>query len=330
MRGNWYNVSMKKFILCLFFTVVSPAFSQVNIISVTDETKHTKKEDFFHTFEYYIIPSSKSARGGKCQATRIGRRWFATAAHCVTPLCDNGCRIELDLLEQSVSARAAVEHSAKQPAVFTHPEYAGHLAQNDFALFRLDLDRTPLVYYRRGKVNTTVSAQVFKSFLNKNRRAASQLKHIQSADFPPLVRFDNGNYILDRKISVISIFGGKREVKINPHSVHYVNALGYAYTNNFGIIKGMSGSGVMTNTGELLGMISGNLILMSRNAANTQKEDFFMFPVFNDNIAAFMESVMGSDFYKLEWKDAYPYLVRKSRKNYRAIIESVHSAAEKE
>ena len=69
---------------------------------------------------------------------------------------------------------------------------------------------------------------------------------------------------------------------------------------------------------------------MSRNAANTQKEDFFMFPVFNDNIAAFMESVMGSDFYKLEWKDAYPYLVSKSRKNYRAIIESVHSAAEKE
>lgn len=319
---------MKKFILCLFFTVVSPAFSQVNVISVTDETKHTKKEDFFHTFEYYIIPSSNSVHGGKCQATRIGRRWFATAAHCVTPLCDNGCRIELDLLEQSVSARAAVEHSAKHPAVFIHPEYAGHLAQNDFALFRLDLDRTPLVYYRRGKVNAIVSAQVFKSFLNKNRRAASQLKHIQSPEFPPLVRFDDGNYILDRKISVISIFGGKREVKINPHPVHYVNALGYAYTTNFGIIKGMSGSGVVTNTGELLGMISGNLTTAPRNAANTRTEDFFMFPVFNANIAAFMESVMGSDFYKLEWKDAYPYLVRKSRKNYRAIIESVRSVTE--
>lgn len=318
---------MKKFILWLLFAVVSPAFAEVSVISVTDENKHTKKEDFSHTFEYYIIPASNPARGGKCQATRIGRRWFATAAHCVTPLCDNGCRIELDLLEQPVSARAAAEHSAKQPAVFIHPDYAGRLAQNDFALFRLDLDRTPLVYYRRGKVNAAVSAQVFKSFLNKNRRAASQLKHIQSPEFPPLVRFDGGNYILDRKISVISIFGGKREIKANPHPVHYVSALGYAYTTNFGIIQGMSGSGVVTNTGELLGMISGNLTATHRSAAKTQTEEFFMFPVFNANIAAFMESVMGSDFYKLEWKDAYPYLVRKSRKNYRAIIESARSAA---
>lgn len=328
-RGNWYNVSMKKLILCLFLTVVSPAVAQVNVISVTDETKHTKKEDFSHTFKYFLFPSANPANGGKCQATRIGRRWFATAAHCVTPLCDNGCRLELDLLEQSVSARAVLEHSAKRPTIFIHPEYTGHVAQNDFALFRLDLDRAPLVYYRRGKVNVSISAQVFKSFLNKNRRAASQLKHIQSPDFPPLVQFDEGNYILDRKVSVISIVGGKREVKINPYPVHYVKALGYAYTTNFGIIKGMSGSGVMTNTGELLGMISGVLTPSSRKAANTQTEEIFMFPVFNANITAFMESVMGADFYKLEWKDAYPYLVRKSRKNYRTIIESARSATEK-
>lgn len=321
---------MKKFILCLCFLSWISAFSQVSVISVTDENKHSKKEDFSHTFEYYILPAGNSAQGGKCQATRIGRRWFATAAHCVTPLCDNGCRIELDLLEQPVSARAAVEHTLKKPAVFVHPEYVpGSLAQNDFALFRLDLDRTPLVYYRRGKnMNVIVSAKTFSAFLNKNRRAASQLKHIQSPEFPPLVRFGTGNYILARKISVISIFGGKREIKANPNPVHYVNDLGYAYTENFGVIKGMSGSGVVTNTGELLGMISGNLSTSRAGLAKAALvKEFFMFPVFNDNIAAFMESVMGSDYYKLDWKDAYPSFVRKSRKNYREIVAAARAVA---
>lgn len=318
---------MKKFILCICLAVCLPAFAQVSVISVADENKHAKKEDFSHTFEYFIVPFSNSMPGGKCQATRIGRRWFATAAHCVTPLCDDGCRLELDLLEQPVSARAAVEHTPKKPAVFIHPDYKGRLAQNDFALFRLDLDRTPLIYYRRGKVNMSVSVQTFKAFLDKNRRAASQLKHIQSPSFPPLVRFDNGNYILNRKLSVISIFVGKRDIKADPYPVHYVNDLGYAYTENFGVIRGMSGSGVMTNTGELLGMISGNLVTgrQEANKAASVKE-FFMFPVFNANIAAFMESVMGSDFYKLEWKDAYPALVRKSRKNYRDIVSAVRQA----
>ncbi|MDO5764787.1 MAG: hypothetical protein Q4P84_03675, partial [Elusimicrobiales bacterium] len=114
---------MKKFILTgLAFLCACAAFSQVSVISVTDENKHSKKEDFFHTFEYYILPLGRPA-GGKCQATRIGRRWFATAAHCVTPLCDNGCTLEVDLLEQPMSARASVQHSAKKPAVFVHPEY---------------------------------------------------------------------------------------------------------------------------------------------------------------------------------------------------------------
>lgn len=321
---------MKKFILTgLAVLCACAAFSQVSVISVTDENKHATKDDFSHTFEYYIFPSGRAA-AGKCQATRIGRRWFATAAHCVTPLCDNGCRLELDLLEQPVSARAAAEHAPKNPAVFVHPEYVpGSLAQNDFALFKLDLDRTPLVYYRRGKnMNVSVGAKAFAAFLDKNRRAASQLKHIQSPLFPPLVKFSSGNYILARKISVISIFGGKRDIKANPHPVHYVHDLGYAYTENFGIIKGMSGSGVVTNTGELLGMISGNL---STSRAGLTKaasvKEFFMFPVFNDNIAAFMESVMGSDYYKLDWKDAYPSFVRKSRKNYRDIVAAAHSAA---
>lgn len=328
---NWYNVCMKKMIAAGFMLVCTfAALAQVSVISVKDEDKHATKDDFSHTFEYYIVPQG-GGTGGKCQATRIERRWFATAAHCVTPLCDKGCTIQLDLLEQPLSALATVQHTPKQPAVFVHPQYsAGSFALNDFALFRLDLDRTPLAYYRRGEPNTLVPAKTFSAFLNKNRTAASQLKHIQSPSFPRIILFGNGNFLLKGRISVISIFGGKRKVKQNVHPVHYVNDLGFAYTENFGVIKGMSGSGVMTNTGELAGIISGNLTSTIRSGFNqaAQTKEFFMFPVFNKSTAGFMQSVMGSDYYKLDWTDSYPALARKSRQNYAGIVSLVRSATE--
>lgn len=303
--------------------------AQVSIISVTDEDKHATKDDFSHTFEYYIFPQGGTA-AGKCQATRIGRRWFATAAHCVTPLCDKGCTLEVDLLEQPLSARASVQHSAKKPVVFIHPDYApGALALNDLALFRLDLDRTPLTYYRRGTQNVAVPSQTFAAFLDKNRQAASQLRHIQSPVFPRLVLFGEGNFLLKGRISVIAIFGGKRRVKKNIHPVHYVNDLSFAYTENFGVIQGMSGSGVMTNTGELVGIISGNLTSTTRAGLNqaAQTKEFFMFPVFDKRTVKFMQDVMGSDYYKLDWTDSYPALARKSRRNYADIVNLVRDVA---
>lgn len=324
----------------MFFTVgllcaATACWGQVSVISVTDEDKHSRKEDFTHTFEYYIMPAGKqTGPAGKCQATRIGRRWFATAAHCVKTACQNGCTIQMDLLEQPVSALARVTHTAQKPAVFVHPGFSEEkMVKNDFALIRLDLDRAPQTYYRRPagkrKYNLGISRAAFAAFLEKNRTAKSQYNHILSPEFPPLVLFDDGDYEIDRKLSVISIFDGKRELKPNPYPVYYVRALGFAYTGNFGIRKGMSGSGVMANTGELIGIISANLTSIRwTNKKNAKTEEYFMFPVFNREIASFMESVMGSDYYKLDWKDAYPSFVRKTRNKNTQVVEAVNWANE--
>lgn len=326
-----YNKTMRKWTLLFLCLCAAPLWAQVSVISVTDEDKHKNKEDFYHTFEYYVLPAGQqTGQSGKCQATRIGRRWFATAAHCVKEQCKNGCTVQMDLLEYSVSALARVTHTAKKPAVFVHPGFsADKMVKDDFALIRLDLARAPQTYYRRsvGKrnYNLGISKQEFAAFLEQHRAANRQYRRIVSPDFPPIVLFDEGNYIIDRKLSVISIFGGKREIKPDPYPVHYVKALGFAYTNNFGIRKGMSGSGVMTNTGELIGIISANLTsVRGQSREGVKTEEYFMFPVFNRGIASFMESVMGSDYYKLDFKDAYPSFVNKSRRNYAPVVEAVN------
>ena len=163
-----------KILLCVLLAMQGlPLKGEVGVAYVTDEDKHSTKADFAHTFEYFILPLEKSSgAGSKCQATRIGRRWFATAAHCVTG-CQNGCQIQMDLLEEEVSAFAGVKHTLKNPAVFSMPGYSSKtFVKNDFALIRLDLDHTPLVYYKRGQdVNQQISKAQFDRFLSTHPSA---------------------------------------------------------------------------------------------------------------------------------------------------------------
>ena len=323
---------LKKFLTFLFVCCVfMPLWGEVSVMKITDEDKHAKKEDFYHTFEYYI--SSAGQTGAKCQATRIGKRWSATAAHCVADLCKKNCTIRMDLLEQNISAFAEVTHSSKKPAVFVHPEYSKQkLVANDFALIKLDLRNAPITYYMhtsKNAPNIAISKKQFDSFLEKNRKAKSQFAHTLSPDFPPIAVFDDGNYLLDRKISVISIFDGKREIKPDPNPVYYVQKLGYCYTKNFGIRQGMSGSGVMTNTGELIGIISAHVDAVLSTAQKQQQTDFFMFPVFNTSLILFMENVMGSDFYQLDRVDAYPNMVRKTRHDFTPVIQLMKNVDKK-
>ena len=324
---------MFKFFLGCFLVLTGlNSWGQVSVISVTDEDKHSTKEDFTHTFEYFILPldNQTDAHMGKCQATRISRRWFATAAHCLKNSCAKGCRIEMDLLEQPISALAEVKHTPKNPAVFIKPDFSYEVfAKNDLALIRLDLDHAPMRYYKRspsGQIQILQTKQQFEQFLAKTPAARRGMRRITSPSFPPILVFDNdANYLLDRKISVISIFDGKREVKPNPNPVHYVKKLELAYTKNFGIRRGMSGSGVMSNTGEFVGIISGILQVskIEKNKAPTSLNEWFLFFAFNRPAIEFMKEVMGSDFYKLDLKDAYPGFVSYSRKNYKKIIEGV-------
>lgn len=310
------------FLLCWAITLAA----QVSVLSVSDEDKHSKPEDFYHTFEYYI--TSPGAKNAKCQATRLAPRWFATAAHCVSELCKNTCTLHIDLLDTPISVLAETTHTAKKPTVFVHPGFSEtQLVKDDFALIYADIRRAPKMYYqRRGDKNVVISSAAFAAWMEKNLSAKSKYNHALSPVLPPIAVFDNErNYLLDRTVSVISIFDGQREVKQNPHAVYYVKDLQYAYTQNFGIRKGMSGSGVMTNTGELIGIISAYIGAdLYQGKQKVKHEDLFVFPVFNASLVQFIKEVMGSDFARVERKEAFPGLVRKTRRDFSALVQGLN------
>ena len=316
-------------ILCMVFFALSLA-AEVGIVSVTDQDKHTQKEDFWHTFEYYIMPPT--GRISKCQATRVAKNWFATAAHCVADTCKDGCTLRMDLLEQPISVFVDGKHSAKKPIVYVHPAYAGNKSiAHDFALIKMDLSLLPSRYYRRptGKQteNVGISRAEFQNFLAKNPTAQREFNRALRPDLPPILVFDDATKRIDRKLSVVSIFGGKRSILQNPYPTDYVKEIGFAYTHNFGVKQGMSGSGVMTNTGELAGIISAYLVVQMPGGKQTG--DYFMFPVFNKDLTDFMEETMGSDYYKMDRKDASPNYVVRSSKNHTAVIQAVKNLSKK-
>ena len=315
----------KKFLCVCLISCALPLLAEVSVLSVTDEDKHTKKEDFWHTFEYYIIPPGGNSVG-KCQATRIAKNWYATAAHCVAERCQNGCTLRMDLLEQPTSVFVSAKHTPKKPIVFIHPSYSGkELVAHDFALLRMDVANLPSVYYIRpsGKEtrNTQISRAAFQNYLKQNNAARREFYSVMHPALPPILLFDNVTRRIDRKLSVISIFDGKRSIVPDPYPADYVKEVGFAYTQNFGIKQGMSGSGVMTNTGELAGIISAYLTVTVGN--NQSQKQYFMFPVFNEELTSFMEEVMGSDYYKMDRKDAYPNYVTRSPNKHAEFIRLV-------
>ncbi len=314
---------MKKiFCLCLLFCSVF-LWAEVGVLSVTDEDVHAKKEDFWHTFEYYV--TGADGVRAKCQATRVGKKWFATAAHCVEERCKGQCSLQVDLLEQPYSALASVEHTDKKPVVFIHPEYDSKVpVVHDFALIKMDVASVPLQYYRRAQgektQNVLVSKAVFDAFLRRTPVARREFEQALRPKLPALLIFGGENARIDRQLSVISIFNGQRQILQDPYPADYIKQLGFAYTKDFGIREGVSGSGIMTNTGELAGIAAAHLSFIP---PDQDRKVFFMFSVFDGDITAFMENVMGSDYYKLDRRDASDGYVSSNVSDYREIVEAV-------
>ena len=284
------------------------------------------QQDFRHTFSYQV---SHGKNAMNCQATRINARWFVTAAHCVKDICKNSCTIKMDLMDTAVSVLARGTHSAYHYTVFVHPGYKKTQAvKDDFALIRLDVKTAPKTYFRRSeKGNVGISARQFFTLLRKQPNLWRKYQALFRFEKPVIVDFEGGDYEIMRTLSVVAITNAKRVIKQNSSPVYYVKNLGYAYTQDFGIRKGMSGSGVISEKRELVGIISANIKENYFNGAQKVAEkNWFMFPVFNEEVIAFMQAVMGKEFNTLKIKKAYPSVVRKTQKDFSSISQVMERA----
>ena len=89
---------MKKIFLFLLCFALSPyLIAEVSFVNVKNEESYNSAKDFTNTYE---INLNKHNTGElvKCQAVRLARNWFITAAHCVKNACESGCSFQARLL----------------------------------------------------------------------------------------------------------------------------------------------------------------------------------------------------------------------------------------
>lgn len=212
--------------------------------------------DFVNQNEIEVFDKQYSAR---CQAVRIHPNWYLTAAHCVKPFCDGGeCFVQINLVQGDLSARAFVAHTKAKPTVFAYEGF--NMRQNRSSNFDVALIRyAPYnTQYVNNKTGLEMTRKTFAEAAAKDTRASAQW---QAAVNPKRVRLLNfstaESSLLKRVVAVPRIHErGIFFYQSGGAPVYYVKELQHLLTANFGVEKGMSGSGVLTNTGELAGVVS--------------------------------------------------------------------------
>ncbi len=249
MRPFCYSNSMRNIILLLICCFIySP--------SVFAQNRYKKVEDFSNTYEINVRKTNDKEMA-KCQAVRLSRDWYITAAHCFKPLCDSSCEVRARLIVgENYEMDISTKHSSSAPAVFLH-ERANvdkKVAQYDIALLYFNPQKSEYTYYNPD-VNMEIPFDLFMERLFPNQELHRIAK--EGTNIPTILTLNTEKpKMLKNSISVISIWDGDKYVLNSTGPVFYSPTLRYIYTENFGIRQGISGSGVMTNTGELVGIVS--------------------------------------------------------------------------
>lgn len=248
---------MKVFTILLLALLLpcGQAAAGVSFISVSDDDSYNEAEDFSNTYEINFNRHGESDIS-KCQAVRLSEHWFLTAAHCVDNACKDECSFQARLIVgPNYEADMTITHTPQSPKIFKHKKAKldSRSSSYDLALLYFKPSETKVVY----KDMALKIALTEDQFLERIPNESLFYKAVKGTNIPNLlvVNSKQGKE-LKRDVSVISIWNGKREVLDAKDSLVYSPKQNLFFTENFGIIKGISGSGVMTNTGELAAIVS--------------------------------------------------------------------------
>ncbi|WP_424244188.1 hypothetical protein Dip510_001382 [Elusimicrobium posterum] len=265
---------MKNFLAVLFLTCCAvPSFAQC-----------LGPEEFADSYEYTVTDEDDKTH--RCQAVKIHKDWFLTAAHCVVPHCDDKCEIDIELMPTNPGAVATIKHTDSRPKVFVPEDFDPSSARNsskDIALIKADYANT--IYYDR-VINAQISSKDFQASLDndfKLKEAWNKARNGKS-QHPLFYPAADKNYKIDSSFSVISIKNGYRAAYCIKTPYYYVAGADAGYIKKLRVDRGLSGGGILSGKGVLVGLLS----------ATIGNGEFFVLTPFSKENYEFITSHTGS------------------------------------
>lgn len=272
-----------------------------------------------------------------CQAVRIHKNWFLTAAHCVYSACSGSqpCTVQITLAEAEMRQTARVYHSTSSQRVFIYPGFfpgQNRISSVDVALIRFDKDAADFSYARRENDGwKNISQEKFYARLadcpeTQDQLNAAGVRLISSANL--------GNALFRPGIVVPKTVNGEVFYLQAPsNDIYFVEKLQHFISPGFGVRRGNSGGGVFTPQGDLAGLVSSLMYSKNGSASFYDSEgkavltlqdarDYFLFTGFNGSTLNFIRNrvpslrVIGADM-------GYAQAVNK---NFEEIVKMINAS----
>lgn len=318
---------MKIFLILLFALIFKPAaFADVSFVTVSDEAAYENASDFSNTYEINFNRHGEN-KINKCQAVRLKEYWFLTAAHCVENACRDNCSFQARLIVgPNYEADITTTHTPDHPKIFKHSKanIKNLSSSYDLALLYFKPSESKLVY----KDMIARIALSESQFLRRVPNDALYYKAVKGTNIPSILVMDSKEgKVLDRKLSVISIWDGKRDVLNNKKPVIFSPNTEIIFTENFGIRQGISGSGVMTNTGELAAVVSalGNVAILNKQTQKYDTVPLVYFSAIDRDALEFIQDKVGSVSY-IEAGPEYYKDLNARQKTLLSALDKMNSA----
>lgn len=300
--------NMKKRICLLIVAAVCAP-----LLALAQDAPRFFAEDFLNQT---VILSSDGSHAKQCQAVRILPKWYLTAAHCVRPYCDKECRITFSLIQGNLQASADVYHSSSEASVFVPRQYRPGTAENiryDIALVRFDPRPEDYFFYEASSKEVLDE----KTFLKKLKGSAyrdqyDQWEALKKARPKLLVISDTFDRLVQQPLAVPDLRQSGiffKDSKDKPF--YYFSKLRHYLGLNFGVEKGMSGSGVVLPGGHIIGVVSASL---TKGA---------VMPVYDDNDRQIAEVPYSAQYF------LFTPISRQNASFINATVSSFHEAGRK-
>jgi len=288
-------------------TLISILFFTICFTASLSAQSYKDVRDFNNTFEINVHKEGETSMA-KCQAVRLNKTWFITAAHCVKPVCDSACTVEARLLlKDKYEVDISVNHTPSNPAVFVHERTTlnKNEAGYDIALINFKPEQSKFLY-KDNEEHMLLPKDVFTPKAPFTSREYSEAAEGTNSPTILLLKAETPK-MLNRVISVASIWDGSVSVLRSNDLVIFAPKQHYIFTPNFGIRNGISGSGVMTNKGELVGIVSSTAEIVrtySDGVTNERKEYNFSFmATFDEYVINFLKRNIGNINYDISDTD---------------------------